>query len=171
MLKRLGAALVALLFFACSRPAEKPATDAGQGRASARAGVKVPLPEGWHAEVGADQSFRAGPAGRVVLRVDLRPGSGGDFPSTDQLELAFTSGLKDTRVVRESSVEDADYAAVRLELARVADGGSATPHDVYLGARRVGNDLFLCATEPGASEAELDLAAKACRDLSYSAAP
>lgn len=163
-----------LMAVACSKPAETR-VDAGaeqNGRpTSPRAGVKVPMPEGWRAEIGADQSFLSGPPDRTILRVDLRPGAAGSFPTPDGLERAFAVGLPNARIERERFIEGKDFVGVRLDLSPVfADGGAPRHHDVFIGARRVGKDLFLCSTAPGASEPELEQAEKSCSELSWSEA-
>ncbi|MFL5321479.1 MAG: hypothetical protein ACJ790_17590 [Myxococcaceae bacterium] len=169
----LAAALLGAVGLGCSRPAVTTTSDAGQGRATsspARAGVKVPLPEGWRADIGVDQSFVAGPPGRAVLRVDLRPGAAASFPTADELQKSFSDALKNARVQREDTTTEADFVAVRLDVFSHFDGGTEHPHDVLLGARKIGGDLFLCSSAPGANEAELDLALKACRDLEWTTA-
>lgn len=127
------------------------------------------MPEGWRAEPGPDASLVAGPAGRTILRVDQRPGASATFPSPEALERAFAAGLPVTRIDRERVVDDKDFVGLRLNLAPPQpDGGEGPHHDVFLGARRIGKDLFLCATAPGATEAELELAQNCCEQLTWS---
>ena len=54
---------------------------------------------------------------------------------------------------------------------KLADGGLGPHGPSLLGARRVGEDLFLCATLPGATPEDVRLATEACRDISVQAAP
>lgn len=173
-LKRIRAASFATLLFvcACSKPAGT-STDGGatasNGTAQKRSGVKVPLPEGWRAELGPEQSLLAGPAGRTILRVDLRPGAAREFPSPDALERAFAAGMPVTRIERERVIDSADFVGLRLDLSPPeTDGGVVHHHDVFIGAKKIAKDLFLCATTAGSTEAELDLAENSCAELSWS---
>lgn len=73
-----------------------------------------------------------------------------------------------TRIERERVIQSHDFVGLRLHLSTPeSDGGVVPRHDVFLGARRVGKDLFLCATMTGATEGELDLAEESCKDLTY----
>lgn len=104
-----------------------------------------------------------------MLRVDLRPGAAESFPTPDALERSFAAGLKVTRVERQRVIDSAGFVGLRLKLAAPdEDGGPSSPHGVFIGARRIGKDLFLCATAPGATEAELDQAEKSCDELTWS---
>ena len=133
-----------------------------------RAGVRVPLPDGWTARVGSDQSLRAGPQDRVVLRIDQRAGERREFPTARELEEGLRASVPGAHVERISAVEEADFVIVQLKLYPPRDGG-ARPVPIALGARRMGDDLFLCATEPGASEDEVEKAALACGQLAQAA--
>lgn len=135
--------------------------------ASSRAGVHLKaLPEGWRADAVGGRLLLAGPAGRPVLRVDGRPGEASGFPTAEALEAAFRQGLPSGTLRRvRAGAPRADFVSVRLEVMPGADAGWGTPRDIFLGARRVGKDLFLCASEPGASAPELDDAEEACRDF------
>ncbi|MGQ0506778.1 MAG: hypothetical protein ACT4TC_15820, partial [Myxococcaceae bacterium] len=91
-------------------PASSSKPDGGALLASsapaARFGVKVPLPEGWTARVGADQSFRAGPGERIVLRIDQEAGEGAALPTASQLEKTLKASLgADARLRAEETQE------------------------------------------------------------------
>ena len=148
-------------------PGEATRPPAGSGAPAARAVVHLKvLPEGWRADTVAARVMLAGPVGRPVLRVECFPGRGGEFPSAAELEGSFSRALPGGAVRRIPGGEErADFVAVRLELQRLPDGGSGGTRDVFLGARRVGKDLYLCATEPGASDPEMDDAQEGCRDF------
>ncbi len=130
-----------------------------------RVGVKVPLPDGWSAQLAEDRSFRAGPPGHAVLRIDLRPGSAGLIPSADALQKQLKEGLFPERMVLLQQVAERDFAVVVYLIPPPEDGGAREGVQAMLGAKRIGKDLFLCSTVPGASEPEVEEAAKACREL------
>ena len=137
---------------------------------SARA-VKVPLPEGWTAHAGPDQSVTIGPEGRPVLRIDPKPGRGDARPDSSALASLFAKDLKEDPRVIIAPKEQRDEATFSSgQLALTAPGGGQ-PRTVLLGAKRVDSDLFLCATLPGASDAEATAAMRACGNLSYEARP
>jgi len=142
-------------------------TGGDEGRASSiRSGVKVPLPDGWSAQVAPDESFQAGPPGRPVLRVDLKRGDGEQMPSVDTLADRIREELKDFELSFDQEETTDRYALVRITLApRLADGGVGQEAPGFFGARRVDDDLFLCASLPGASPEEVRLATEACREI------
>jgi hypothetical protein len=138
-------------------------------------GVKVPLADGWSAGLGAEQSLTVGPAGRAVLRIDLRPGAAASKPDSTQLARLFAAGL-DGGVAPVIAKKDQDgYSWVSFRLALGPPPGArdagAAGEPALLGAKVLDDDLFLCATLPGASEAEVASAAKACEGISYSVGP
>ncbi|HVE81615.1 MAG TPA: hypothetical protein VND93_02160 [Myxococcales bacterium] len=140
-----------------------PAPEAHSSR-----GVKVPLADGWSARLGAEQSLSVGPPGRAVLRIDLRPGAAASRPDSAQLLRLFSSAF-DSGVVTMTSRKDQDgysWATFRLG-GRAAGAGEPA----LLGAKVLGEDLFLCSTLPGATESEVESAARACEGISYSAGP
>ncbi|WP_095961401.1 hypothetical protein [Corallococcus macrosporus] len=144
------------------------ASDTGEdGRPSAsRSGVKVPLPDGWSAQVAPDDSFQAGPPGRPVLRVDLKRGEGAQLPSIETLVERVREELKDFEFSLDQEEETERYSLLRITLApRLADGGVGPEAPGFFGARRVGNDLFLCASLPGASAEDVLRATDACREI------
>ena len=120
---------------------------------SPRAGVKVPLPQGWSALVAADASFQAGPPGRPVLRVDHRKGEGDHMPSVEELadshpravlRVPGVAGPRGGRRARSPWCASPWRPSWRTEDSGLDGPGAA-------GRRRVGGRLFLCATLPGAS--------------------
>jgi hypothetical protein len=134
--------------------------------------VKVPLPSGWSALVAADGSFQAGPPGQPVLRVDVRRGEGATMPSVEALTASIRQQFSEFQVSLDQKEGDEQVALVRITLSpKLADGGLGPHGPALLGARRVGDDLFLCATLPGASTEEVRLATEACRDIQVQAAP
>ena len=137
------------------------------GAAAARPEVHLKaLPEGWRADAVEGRVLLAGPAGRPVLRVEGRPGEAARFPTAEELESAFRKGIPAGTVKRVAGGEvRADFVAVRLEVLPAPDAGWGAPRDIFLGARRVGKDLYLCSSEPGASDPEMDDAQEACRDF------
>ncbi|WP_224240567.1 hypothetical protein [Hyalangium gracile] len=180
--KGLRAAVLALAVLAagCSKKKEEPAPSPGSGtstgtaeRPSApRAGVKVPLPPGWSALVAGDGSLQVGPPGQPVLRVDHRPGEGAKMPSAEQLADSISQQYSDFQVSLDQEEGDANVALVRITLApKLADGGLGPHGPALLGARRVGDELFLCATLPGVTPEDVRLATEACRNIQVQAAP
>ena len=176
------ALVVGALAPACSereKPPESvvaPAPDAGAGGRNVppRSGVKVPLPPGWTAQLGADDSFQAGPPGRTVLRVDIRPGAGEQLPDPEQLadgvSEQFAQPTADWKwgfaVSLDQEEGDSRRSLVRITVApKLADGGVGAQWPALVGAKRVGQDLFLCATLPEASPEEVRLATEACREI------
>lgn len=141
---------------------EEPAPNPGM-----RSGVKVPLPDGWSAQVAPDDSFQAGPPGQPVLRVDLRRGEGEQLPTAEQLVDRVREELKGFELSLDQEEEEQDsYSLLRITLApKLADGGVGAQAPAFFGARRVGTDLFLCASLPGASAEDVRLATEACRNI------
>lgn len=137
-----------------------------------RAGVKVPLPPGWSASVAADGSFQAGPPGKPVLRMDVKRGEGAKMPSAETLADSVRDQFSGFEVSLDQEEGDDQVALVRITLAPKLDGGGLGPHaPALLGAKRIGEDLFLCATLPGADTDEVRLATEACRDIQVQATP
>ncbi len=172
------AALVALAVLVAGgggckqRPREEPepvppAERAGEIPApQRRVGVKVPMPPGWTALVAPDGSFQFGPPGHAVLRVDLRPGQGSALPSPEELLQTLEKSFGGFERSVEQKEGGPDFSLVRVELTpRLPDGGPGSQYPALFGARRVGKDLFLCATLPDITADEVHLAAEACRGL------
>lgn len=167
--------LATLVCGACpgSKKDETARSDGGASSAptaASRLGVKVPLPDGWTARIGADQSFRAGPGDRVVLRIDQEAGEGSELPSASALQQRFRSQMNDAQVSADEVVESDDSVVIRLRIVAAGSDAGQRELPVLLGAKRLGNDLFLCSTEPGASEEEVRKAAQACASLTRTAA-
>lgn len=147
--------------------------DSGARPSSPRAGVKVPLPDGWSAQVAPDESFHAGPPGQPVFRVDVRRGQGEQLPTAEALADRVREEMKGYEYSLDQEEEEANsYALVRITFApKLADGGVGAHAPGFFGARRVGSDLFLCASLPGASTEDVRLATEACRDIQVQPAP
>lgn len=133
--------------------------------------MKVPLPEGWTVRVEQDQSLAFGPPGRKILRVDIRPGAGKNKPTDKKLESAFAGALEYTRAIHLEGETTKDTTIVLLALVpKDSDGGKMEERRlVMLGAKQVGEDLFLCASAPGVTAEEVELATEACRSISIPA--
>ncbi len=164
----------------CSQKKDPAAASPGSGAGGdtterpspLKAGVKVPLPPGWSALVAADGSFQAGPPGQPVLRVDVRRGEGDRLPSAEALAESVREKFSQFQVSLDQEEGDAQVSLVRITLApNLADGGIGPEAPALLGARRVADDLFLCATLPGASAEQVHLATEACRNIQVQAAP
>jgi hypothetical protein len=163
---RAGVALVlAALALGCpGKPAEPKAAPAPAPSTAARA--VVPRPPGWTVWVAEDDSLQSGPGGRAVLRVDKRPGQGAALPSAEELARQAVEELEGLGASVESAESKSDTALVLLKLAdKPVDAGTPGSALVLFGARRMGEDLFLCATLPGSSEEEVRAALGTCRDI------
>src|SRR5262249_58233900 len=81
---------------ACQR---QGSADAGTapGEPKAAFAIRVSMPEGWSAESAPDGSFRAGPPGRWVLRIDRRAGAAATLPSPAELKEQFDHQIKPSR--------------------------------------------------------------------------
>jgi len=160
--RTLGCA-AALLGAGC--PSKQPSSqtasseDAGRGQIA----VKVPLPPGWLAVGRDDGSLRIGPPGEEVLRIDPKPGRGAELPSPAGLERDLRSELNTLEIskVDEEERDDLSLVVLSLSLAHQKQGSM----QVLLGAKRVGADLYLCASTPGARVEAVKLAAGACREI------
>ncbi|RKH51051.1 hypothetical protein D7X55_33665 [Corallococcus sp. AB049A] len=171
----LGLGLVSLgvLFGGCEGCQKKaPGEDVQAEDAGLRSGVKVPLPPGWSAQVATDGSFQAGPPGRPALRVDLKPGQGEQMPSSETLADNVRQQMKQFTLSLDQEEDTPSFALLRVTMApALTDGGLGPEAPAFFGARRVGDDLFLCASLPGASTEEVRLATEACRSIQVQAAP
>lgn len=127
--------------------------------APARGGLRVPLPPGWVAEEGKSGSLKAGPRGRAVLLLEHQGEA--PLPAPEALEEAVKEeGGEVLEVKRDDAV-----ALVRYRV-----GSGAAQAHAFLGARRLEGRLFLCASAPEVSEAELRVAEGVCRDLAWGGA-
>lgn len=152
--------------------AEREASPPPRPAAQRRVGVKVPMPEGWTAQVASDGSFQFGPPGRPVLRVDLRPGQGEKLPSPDALAESMLEPFKPFTFSLDQEQSAEDFTLVWVTLApKLEDGGAGESWPALFGAKRVEKDLFLCATLPGATAEEVRLAAEACRGIEFQQPP
>lgn len=174
--------MLALALLAAGCPEKKQAPDSPQGKGPAasttertsppRTGVKIPLPQGWAALTTSEDSFQSGPTGRAVLRVDMRRGEGAKMPSAEQLGDSVRDQFSQFEVSLDQEEGDDKLALVRITLApKLGDGGIGQHGPAMLGAKRIGDDLFLCATLPGATIEEVQLATEACRNIQVQAAP
>lgn len=145
-------------------PARHPATAPATPR---RSGVKVPLPEGWTARAASEELLAVGPAGRDVLRIELRPGRAAQLPTAEALVASMGASLEGVQVETVDAKTEPDRALAVLRLTRATDGGAPRTTLALLGAKRVAGDLFLCSTTPGASEEDVKAAAAACGALNY----
>ncbi len=133
-----------------------------------RVGVKVPMPPGWSAQVSQDGSFQFGPPGHPVLRVDLRPGQGAALPSPEALAQSLEESFKGFERSVDQEEGGTDFSLVRVTLApKLTDGGVGAEYPALFGARRVQEDLFLCATFPGVTPDEVLQASEACRGIEF----
>ncbi|WNG41659.1 hypothetical protein F0U61_54250 [Archangium violaceum] len=178
MRQHVRAALVALAVLAtgcggCKEPQqEAPPVEAEAPEARPatprRVGVKVPMPTGWTAQVAQDGSFQFGPSGHPVLRVDVRTGQGESLPSPEALVELMGKSFQGFERAVEQQEGGSDFSLVRVSLSsKLSDGGMGTQYPALFGARRVEDDLFLCATFPGVTADEVQLAAEACRGIEF----
>jgi hypothetical protein len=77
--------------------------------------------------------------------------------------MAFTQGLKSLGVQSFHARQTGDYGSVQLTLAPAGrgDGGMRA----LLAAKQWEGDLFLCVTEPGTTEAEVEAASNVCASV------
>jgi hypothetical protein len=173
--QRVRVAVLALAMLAPGcRERTPPAEESPQARPTAprRVGVKVPMSEGWTAQVAQDGSFQFGPPGHAVLRVDPRPGQGAQLPSPEALADSLLARFAGFAVSLNQEQRGEDFSLLWVTLApRLEDGGLGEAWPALFGARRVEGDLFLCATLPGASADEVRQAAEACRGIEFQAQP
>ena len=121
-----------------------------------RAGLRVPLPPGWVADEGKGGALRAGPRGRTVLLLEHQGEAA--LPGPEALEAAVKEEGGEVLEVK----REAEVALVRYRVGTGADQGFG-----FVGARRLDGRLFLCASAPEASDAELRVAEGVCRDLKW----
>lgn len=128
-------------------------------------GIRVPMPDGWSAHLANDESLMIGPPTRPLLRIDLQPGGGANLPSTDKLVTEYSKHSENKLITVDSQTATTDASIVILTI-RGGDAPAAPAVVTLLGAKRVDGDLFLCSSEPGATEVEVRGAAETCRGLS-----
>ncbi len=134
--------------------------------AAAPAALKLTLPPGWSASPGIDHNLRAGPAGRPVLEIRSVIGAGATLPTADALERAFLAELPKDRATVVKKEEQPGLALVGFEL----KGPKGEASFAFLGAKRLGADLYLCRSLPGGTQEELQVAVAACRGIEPTAA-
>jgi len=125
--------------------------------------LRVPLPEGWSAQSTAGEGLRAGPPGRLILRIDRRAGEASSFLSAGQLRTQFEQEIKPVRTSTQIEKNTESTAIIVFSFTAPGEVGEQV---VMLGAKRISNDLFLCASSPGRDLFEARSAAQACEDLS-----
>ncbi|MDQ3264719.1 MAG: hypothetical protein M3Y59_13800 [Myxococcota bacterium] len=148
---------------------ERPPSPTPPG--SGARGIKVPLPPGWAARATPEEALVAGPAGKTVLRIELRS-EVKTVPTADALVANFRERIPTLSVQVIDSQSDNNHSLSVLEVGPALDGGAAGPRWLtLLGAKRLGKDLFLCSTAPGSSEDEVKAAAAACGGLERTGTP
>jgi len=131
-----------------------------------RVGVKVPLPPGWSAQPTQDGSLQFGPSQHPVLRVDLRPDEGASLPEPEALLDSVARAFEGFERSDSRAERGEDFVLVRVMLSAPRDdAGVGEAHPAFIGARRVGRDLFLCASLPGVTVEEVQRAAEACAGI------
>lgn len=164
----LAAALAVSLFQGC---VEKPsAPDAGERPKDARVrsptapGLRVPLPNGWEATSEDVDTLVAGPRGRAVIRIARSKLD--SLPSSKSLSAGFYSATAAGLSIEPLSAEDGDHAVTWIGRLRGKKASEKKSNwNVMLGARRVKETIFLCATLPGATDAEVKAATGVCEGL------
>lgn len=115
----------------------------------AHANLRVPLPDGWHAQ-GSQGTLLVGPPGSPVAQLESL---GRDLPALDQL-LPPLRREKVTVLYKESTD---DFRAVRYRL--------AVGEEAFLAVRRLPGRTVWCASLKGARPEEVLQALQVCRGL------
>jgi len=98
--------------------------------------------------------------------------NGSPYSAAEQLADSVREQFSGFEVSLDQEEGDANVSLVRITLAPKLEDGGIGPHGpALLGAKRMGEDLFLCATLPGASIEEVQLATEACRNIQVQPAP
>jgi hypothetical protein len=128
----------------------------------------MPLPEGWAAFASPDGSLAIGPRGRVVMRVDKTNDAEPAPPHSDALFAQIQQTAREAG--EQAALIDArasdDAALVVFALGPRTGGDAGTGRTAFLGAKRIGKTLFLCASTPQANSDEVKAAVSACEALS-----
>ncbi len=171
---RAWTAIACCLLAACQRPSAPSgaSNDAGaarplgesRDRSSGESLIRAPLPEGWTAQASHD-TFRAGPPSHWVFRVDRTPDSASELPLPAELKSHFIEDFPQAKLSKQSEKNSSDVSILVFLLSAGAGDGGSRASAVMLGAKRIGRDLFLCATLPGQTLAEAQLAASTCEGL------
>ncbi len=126
--------------------------------ASGRAGLRVPLPDGWVAAPVGDR-LEAGPPGRPALLLETKDLS---IPTAEAL-----AGLVQAEKVRITEKESTgSFVLVRYVFG--ADGGVGSP--AFLAAKQLGGKAVFCSSAPGAKAEDVAIALATCRDVTREAA-
>lgn len=160
-----AALFLALLLAGCPRHPEGGADGGGPARAHEATapgpGLRVSLPTGWLATAEGNDALVIGPQGRAVMRISRSQLS--RVPSLLELKSTFSSEMSGVTSETLDAEENEDRVLWRARLSSSKAGGRTWT--VALGAKRVGDSVFLCATQPGASDAEVKAAAESCQRL------
>jgi hypothetical protein len=114
-----------------------------------RANLRVPLPDGWHAQ-GSQGALLVGPPGAPVLQLESLTR---ELPALEQL----TAPLRREKVAVLSKESSDDFRAVRY---RLLEGGEA-----FLAVHRLAGRTVWCATLAGVKSDEVAQALQICRSL------
>lgn len=158
-------ALAALGPFGCERnpprtPDEPPThPDEAGTDPGLRGGLRVALPPGWTANAITDAVLNLGPKGRAVMSVERT--SLKALPDPQELAARFGKALAGAKpqTLDVRSGPDSTIWIFQVE------GAGGNRWMGALGAHRVSGTIFLCATAPGASDAEIKAAARSCETL------
>lgn len=146
-MKRVGlVAGLALMALGCP---DKPAPAAANGRA----GLRVPLPDGWVA-VPVGERLEAGPPGHPALVLETKDLP---FPTADGL-----AAMVQAEKVRVSEKESTS-AFVSVRYVFGADGGVGS--SAFLAAKQLGGRALFCSSAPGAKADDVATALATCRDV------
>lgn len=156
-------ALVGLLGACPAKDAERSKARDSGGDVDAMAGVRVPLPPGWVASVESPDVLALGPPGKLVMKIERSRAEA--VPRLAEVRTAFLGELPSARVQTVEEREDGRGFLWRGRLQFPGDRPGREGTSVMLGARRMGSDVALCSTVYGASDAEVERAARTCEGL------
>lgn len=117
------------------------------------------LPPGWTATAASDAVLNLGPRGRAVMSVERTELQ--TLPDADALAARFSSALEGA-TPKTLNIRSNPNSVVWIFQMEGAGGNRWTG---ALGAHRVQKTIFVCATVPGASAAEVEAAARSCETL------
>ncbi|MBX5484313.1 MAG: hypothetical protein IRZ16_21030 [Myxococcaceae bacterium] len=158
--------LAALLFGLSGCPKEQarsPDAGARPNGASATVGLRVRLPPGWSANPAGTDALVAGPKGRGVLRIQRSNEE--ELPSPEELARGFSENATGLAIEPLDSRRTDDWVAWRARLKSADPKASQATWTVLLAARKAHEGIYLCSTEPGATDAEVAAAADVCAHL------
>lgn len=137
---------------------------------ASRSGLRVPLPPGWVAEEGRAGALKAGPRGRTVLLLEHQ----GARPLPGPQEFEEVVRAQGGELLEVKRTETAALVRYRVAAGPGGAGEGEARAQAFLGARTLdgpgGPRLFLCASAPAASDAELKVAEGVCKDLKWGGA-